>query len=240
MNKKFALQLYSLRDLMESDYAPVIEQVAEFGYNGVELYNIGQFALDKIKPLLEKTKLCAFSAHVSKEELGADKLHKTLSYLRDIGAKYAICPYAEMKTVQEIEAVADILNAAATAAKKYGITVGYHNHGHEFEKLGNEYVLEYLMSKTASDIVFELDVFWVQHSGVNPIDFYEKHKDRIKLLHLKQIDANNKAVDLSGGVIDMKRLCETDCELIVEQEDYAVSSLESAKNNAIYMKEILK
>ena len=239
MNKDFALQLYSVRDQMDVDYKDVIAKVASFGYNGIELYNINKIPLDEMKKLLSENGLNAVSAHVSKEEISGEKLAETLKYLSEIGCKYAICPYAEMKTDKEIGAVADILNNAAEAAKEYGITVGYHNHGHEFEKIDDEFVLERLMAKTNPQVVFELDVFWVNRGGAEPIDFYEKHSDRIKLLHLKQLDKDGNSVDLRDGVIDMKRLCETDCLLIVEQEDYAVSSMESAKNNAIYMTEIL-
>ena len=43
------------------------------------------------------------------------------------------------------------------------------------------------MAKNATDFKFELDVFWVQHGGVDPIELINKYPDFVVLMHLKDM-----------------------------------------------------
>ena len=43
------------------------------------------------------------------------------------------------------------------------------------------------MARNATDFKFELDVFWVQHSGVDPIELMNKYPDFVSLIHLKDM-----------------------------------------------------
>jgi sugar phosphate isomerase/epimerase len=62
----------------------------------------------------------------------------------------------------------------------------------------------------------------------------------LKLLHVKQIDRDKHCVDLDQGILDFKEII-TRAKLqgvehfILEQEEYAVSSLVSVKNDIDYI-----
>lgn len=244
MSKPFGLQLYSVRDAMDKDYMGTLRQVAEMGYRQVEFAGFADYSAKEISAALSEYNLEGISAHVGADRLVGENLKPQLEFLAEIGCKYVILPWYEANSMEKVEEVCGILNNVAEAARPYGLTCGYHNHGHEFTRLGESFALTHIMEKTSPDVVMELDVFWAAHADVNPFDYFRQHKDRIRLLHLKQIDGEKNSVDLPDGVIDMaalSRLAEGFGvnTFIVEQEAYPVSSMESARVNAEYLKKIL-
>lgn len=54
------LQLYSVRNEMEKDFAGTLKRVAEMGYDGVEFAGLFGHSASEIKALLEKTDLLPF------------------------------------------------------------------------------------------------------------------------------------------------------------------------------------
>ena len=62
----------------------------------------------------------------------------------------------------------------------------YHNHDHEFRKIGGKTILEKMAEDFAPDEMgFTLDTFWVQAGGANPVEWIEKLKGRLPCIHLK-------------------------------------------------------
>ena len=246
MPKAFALQLYSVRDHMDQDYVGTLEKVAGMGYTGVEFAGFGGLSAKDMKKHLDRLGLTAYATHTGFDHLSDDdKLKEQLEYHAAIGAPYIICPWYELKTLEDVKRVADVLNHVGDVAAPYGILTGYHNHGHEFGTVEGAYLLDRLMEETNPDTVkMELDVFWAEHAGCACIPYMKKHGARCALIHLKQIDGDKNSVDLPDGVIDMKTVIETarsfgTDRFIVEQEAYPVDSLISAAVNAGYLKAIL-
>lgn len=246
MPKDFALQLYSVRDHMDKDYVGTLEKVAGMGYTGVEFAGFGGLSAKEMKGHLDRLGLTAYATHTSFDLLSDDeKLKEQLEYHAVIGAPYIICPWYELKTLEDVKKVAEVLNHVGETAAPYGILTGYHNHGHEFETVDGAYLLDRLMEATNPETVkMELDVFWAEHAGCACIPYMQKHGARCALVHLKQIDGDKNSVDLPDGVIDMQAVIDTarsfgTDRFIVEQEAYPVDSLISAAVNAGYLKAIL-
>jgi sugar phosphate isomerase/epimerase len=86
----------------------------------------------------------------------------------------------------------------------------------------------------------ELDIFWSSYAGVEPFAYMAKYKDRLKLLHVKQIDGDKKCVDLDQGILNFREIISkaktlgTD-HFILEQEEFKVSSMVSVKNGIDYI-----
>lgn len=244
MSKKFGLQLYSVRDAMDADYMGTIEKVASYGYTAVEFAGYGGYSASELKTKLDSLGLDAISTHIGMENFEGDKLAETMKFLAELGCPYAMVPWYDTGSMEQVDKLAQVLNNAAKVGKQYGVTVGYHNHGHDFNLIDGKYAMTHLIEKTDPAVQMELDVFWAAHAGVDPFEYFEQFSGRIGLLHLKQIDAEKRSVDLADGVIDMKALCEKARakgidRFIVEQEAYAVSSMDSAEKNAEFLKEIL-
>lgn len=245
MNKDFAIQLYSVRDFMDKDYIGTLEKISEMGYTGVEFAGFGGLTASDMKSHLDRLNLKAVSSHTGSDLMADDKLKEQIEYNAAIGSEYIICPWYDLKAADDVYRLAELLNHAAEETKKSGILVAYHNHSQEFDMVNGMYFFDLLMKETdPATVKMELDIFWAEHAGVPAIPYLKKHGARCDLIHLKQIDAEKKCVDLADGLIDMGEVIKTGRSLgaerfIVEQEEYEIDSLVSARNNAEHLKKIM-
>jgi sugar phosphate isomerase/epimerase len=232
---EFNIQLYSLRELTKKDFAGALRMVREAGYSGVEFAGYGDLTAVEMRGLLEQNGLTSISSHVPLERL-LTALEEELEFNKDIGTQAIIVPYYTMKTGQEVEALAKQLTSIAKTVRSAGFLFGYHNHAHEFEKTEEGVpLLDLLMELTdPQDVALELDVYWAAYAGVDVMSYIERHRDRIRMLHLKQMAdfESKKCVDLDEGVLDFAEIIRKGMEVgvqhcILEQEEFAVSARQS-------------
>ena len=96
-------------------------------------------------------------------------------------------PHKEGEFTREdlIKAVA-IFNTAGKLLKEKGLQFCYHPHGYEFRPFENGTMFDYMVKHTDPRYVnFEMDVFWVKHSGQDPVALLKKYPTRFLMLHLK-------------------------------------------------------
>ncbi len=65
-----------------------------------------------------------------------------------------------------------------------GIRLSYHNHHIEFARLGHREVLETIRTE-APNLWLEVDVYWVQRGGHDPVRTLERLAGSVDLVHLK-------------------------------------------------------
>ncbi len=122
---------------------------------------------------------------------------------------------------------------ACATAKSKNITLCYHAHAHEFEKVNGESYLDILL-KEIPDMAFEADTAWIKAGGEDIVSYMQKHADRIPMIHAKDLDANGIITELGNGVIDFKpvinfaRTAKVEW-IIYEQDITKLTALESAK-----------
>lgn len=85
----------------------------------------------------------------------------------------------------------------ATRLAEHGIDLYYHNHHVEFEKYNGKYLMDIIKDSTKK-LGFELDVFWIQRGGENPVTYIQQFTGRIKLIHLKDYRIKFDAAELAG------------------------------------------
>ena len=165
---KFALQLYSIRTDLESDFKGTLRRVKELGYDGVEFAGLYGQDPKEICEYLVSLGLEPAGAHVSLAEMRAD-IGKVISDYSAVGCRDITVPYLMPedrpgtpgweRTVADIRAIAEKVTAA-------GMRLSYHNHDFEFVKVGGEYALDMLYSAVpASLLETELDLCWVRVAG---------------------------------------------------------------------------
>jgi sugar phosphate isomerase/epimerase len=236
---QFSIQLYSVRDIINNDFPGTLKKLAEMGYTGVEFAGYGGLSAPEMKDVLTANGLKPVGAHIGIEGL-TERLDEEIAYHKVLGTEYIICPFYDMKTGEDALKLAEILKPVVVKCGDSGIKFAYHNHAHEFDKDGGEYLLDILFKNLPPEAAMELDIFWAVYAGVEPLACMEKHRDRLKLLHIKQIDNEKKCVDLDQGVIDFRKIITKAKTLgvehfILEQEEYAVSSIVSVKNDIDYI-----
>ena len=237
--EQFAIQLYSVRDIIDNDFTGTLKKLAEMGYTGVEFAGYGGLSAQEMKGVLTANSLKPVGAHIGIEGL-TKHLDEEIAYHKVLGTEYFICPFFDMKTGEDALKLAETLKSVIAKCGEAGFKFAYHNHAHEFARDGGESLLDILFKNLPPEAAMELDIYWAAHAGIEPFAYMEKHKNRLKLLHIKQIDKDKKCVDLDQGVIDFKKIITVAKTLgvehfILEQEEYEVSSIVSVKNDIDYI-----
>ena len=238
----FHLQMYSLRDEPE-DFEKTIEKVTSFGYAGVEFAGYPDMSTDEVKQIMAKYNCIPLASHVGWKAVKKDVI-KELEYLHAIGSEYLVIPQYFVKSYRSVMKLCKILNKAAKEAKKYGITVCYHNHSLEFRKIKDKYLLDIIMENT-QDVYMELDVYWCYFSGIDAAQYITRRAGKVEMLHLKAIGEDNKNVVIGNGSTDWKNLIETAKKagvkhFIVEQEDYENGPFPDVEADIKYLNGLFK
>ena len=153
---KIGLQVYSIRDVAEKDFVDSMKAVKEIGYDGVELAGMYGIPAAEVKKILDDIGLECISAHVSYAELMND-LEGTVAAYNTVGAKFIALPYmgeSDRPTAPGFDKVLENIKKISDECKKYGITLLYHNHDFEFEKMPDgTYALDYLYKTAGLDVI---------------------------------------------------------------------------------------
>ena len=242
MTTPIALQLYTLRDRLAQDYEGTLRKVAEMGYMGVETANMFGDSPASAAKLFGELGLAVTSAH-SPLPLG-DQKREVIDTMGALNCKRLILPWQQpelFQSLDEIKKVCDSLNEASAVAKANGFQVGYHNHWFEFEQAEDHIPTDVMLEYLDPDVFLEVDVYWVQTAGQNPVEVVRRFGSRAPLLHVKdgpcQIEAPMTA--LGEGVVDIPGVVAAGAEstewLIVELDHCATDMMEAVGKSYQYL-----
>ncbi len=237
MSLPIALQLYTIRDFLKDDFEGALRQVAEIGYRHVELAGLYGRTPEQAKAILDRLGLTAIASHDGLPVL-ADDLDAAIHQARTFGYDLIVCPWLDEKhrTAEGFERTLRMLTDANAKARDHGITICYHNHAFEFETLPDgRRGIDILFDGT--DLASELDVYWVQKGGDDPLDWLEKLSGRLPLLHLKDMADTDEGgfTEIGRGTVDIPALVRAAPKhgvryLVVEQDsNWTDTAMESSR-----------
>jgi sugar phosphate isomerase/epimerase len=240
----FALQLYTVRDHMEKDPVGTLKAVKAAGYDNVELVGCEGYAPRDFKRILDDCGLRPISGHTGLKDIERD-IREVVESAHTLGHKY-LAFSANAPDRQGWFEVAEQSERAGEALAREGLRLCYHNHAHEYVRFGNETAYDIIMQNTSpQNLGAELDVFWVTFGGLDPVEQIRKYAHRCPLLHIKDMTADQpgKFAEVGRGIIDMPAVFEAGRDIgvdwyIVEQDECAGDSLESARISAEYMRKL--
>jgi sugar phosphate isomerase/epimerase len=242
-NLQVALELYTVRDETNRDFAGTLRRVAQIGYTAVEFAGYGNLTAQEMSALLAETGLYPVSTHVGLDALQGSQLDASIRYCLDIGCPNIVLPWLpnEWRTQEGMQTLAPRLNAIGQRCQVHGITFGYHNHDFEFTQVDGVYLLDHLLQATNPSLVkSELDVYWAAYAGVDPVEYLHTHADRVALIHLKDMAADRSMTEVGKGILDMRGICEFAQARglwgIVENDHPQLPSLESARISLEYFR----
>lgn len=187
-----AVQLYSLRDETRPgagafglDLA-VLEQLASIGYLGVETVDVPGGDPVAARRALEGLGLAVTSTHTRARPDDLAAFERSAAVLAELGSPRMIVQGRPFATIDELDAFADELNAAAEVAARHGLRLALHNHDGEMQDVagaGPAYRL--LRDRLAPTVDFQLDIFWVVVGGRAPAEVIGELGDRVCSLHVK-------------------------------------------------------
>ncbi len=202
---KIGVQLYTVRSLMERDFAGTLEAVADAGFQEVEFAGYFGRPPEEVKAMLEGVGLEAPAAHVPLDALTGD-LAGTVEAARAAGHRYLLCAWLapeDRVSIARYQELAALWNEAGRACREAGMRFGYHNHDFEFETIGGRMPFDVLLEETDPELVdFELDLFWITKGGQDPLRYFERHPGRFPLCHVKDMAADGEMVEVGQGGID--------------------------------------
>jgi sugar phosphate isomerase/epimerase len=243
-NGKISIQLYTLRAALggEPGFDAVLEALAQYGYQKVELAGYYGRTAAELRSFLDGLGVRASSSHDGITG-SASALQTKLENAATLGQRYVVVPYLASSSLTDWQAWADRMNEEAAAAKRWGLRYGYHNHAHEFttDLGGGVTPWEVLTERLDPSLVhLEVDLYWVYTGGVNSgaadpdqfaIDVIREAPQTVRQFHVKDRDAaTGDMADLGTGIVDFPRIFRTHTveEYIVENDTPDVTPLTSA------------
>ncbi len=243
---KVALQLYSIKEIGEKDFYHSLQVAKQAGYEGVEFAGFFGKEAEETKKYLEDLDLLPAGTHIGLDAL-MDKFDDIMEYNAKIENSYVVVPFIPERfhSLDGLKTVAHYFNEMSEKAKQYGIKIGYHNHAYDFKQIEDHgYFYDIFASNTTSDIVLEIDTFWVVRGGADPVLYSQKYKDRLDLMHFKDISKDMVDTEVGSGLIDFPAILNASDKIkwcVMEQEKYTtLPMLESIAVSCEYIKKIIK
>ena len=226
--RTYGIQLYSLRDVTESDFKGTLKKVADMGFKMVESAGFFGHSADTVRGWLDEYGLEICSTHTGIDLLEND-FDATIEYHKAIGCKNLIIPWAPFETKEQLDALIEKINVWCPKAKAAGIEMHYHNHYKEFLPNNDGLIaIEELAKRT--DILLEVDTYWAYVAGEDPIAVLDKYGDKIKFIHLKDGTKDKQGKSLGQGTAPvlavLKKAEATGRKIVVESEGLDPTGIE--------------
>lgn len=206
------IQLYSVLNEIKQNERQTLEALSDMGYQGIEfVFSFGARPPVRLEENLRRLNLFPISFYSSYllEEI-IDPAHEMYERAKALKMKYITIGKGRLVRHDwsgAIKKVAEI----ARVARKHGLTLNYHNHTEEFERIGGKHALTLLAEQTDPDLVkIELDTHFAVKAGENPLEWIERFADRMPLLHVKDINLKDKSViEVGDGDLELEAIWKT-------------------------------
>jgi predicted dehydrogenase/sugar phosphate isomerase/epimerase len=235
---RLSFQLYSARK-----FPPIERQLATLaglGYQKVEPFAGLYDEADTLKSALDKNGMAAPSSHIGIDMMRAD-FDGAVAIAKRFGVGIVVLPYLQAperpKDSTGWTAFGKELQGYATKLKQKGLRLAWHNHDFEMQALGDGKVPMDLILAAAPDLLWEADIGWIVRAGADPLPWLQRYRDRVKVVHLKDVAPSGGNQDEDGwadvgqGSIDWKRLVPALASaelLIVEHDNPTISNASPA------------
>ncbi len=248
---KLGLQLFTLINYMKKPggLKEVLGYAADAGYDGVEFAGFYGLPVSEIRAELDRLGLEAAGIHLGWDNMSFQNLESNpadvIGTAKKLGAKSVTVASYPGKDLADWENFGAKINEFGKLFRENGMRFGYHNHRIELKKLGNDYIIDIIMSKCAPENVFwELDPRHVVVAGEDPVKFAAKYKDRSPFIHMRDIakltgpdTADDSAV--GDGIVDIPGVVRASGhhDWLIVEENSCPEILDHIKRSAKFLRE---
>jgi sugar phosphate isomerase/epimerase len=246
MSLPIALQLYTVRDVLEKDLDAGLAQVAEIGFKHVEMAGLYDRTATDVKALLDKHGLTPLGGHVMYAN-EPDSLEPAVADARTLGFGFLAQPWWP-EDRRSVQGYRQIITAAREATARHpDFRFGYHNHEFEFETIdGDRTAFEVLFFDT--DLLAQMDVAWACVGGHDPLALLDRLAGRVPALHMKDAtyrSGDAKLVEAGTGEVPLDAIAKVAADkgveyLVVEQDNNWIDNdpIKSAQISLDYLNSI--
>ncbi|MDN3203009.1 sugar phosphate isomerase/epimerase family protein [Algoriphagus sediminis] len=202
--QEIALQLYSLRNELADNPGEYFEMIPTWGINALEGGGGYGYTEEEFDQMLADHDMRIIGVGADYNQLSED-LSPIIANAKRFGAKYATCywiPHPDGPiSEEELTAATDLFNEAGAKLAQEGITLLYHPHGYEFTETEDGFLIDY-MFENARNFKFNMDVYWVQQGGGDPLKYMKDYPGMFPVLHMK--DRQKGTADTKNGHADVE------------------------------------
>jgi len=211
--------------------AQSLRKIRAIGYRAVQVSGLGAIAEAELVKMCAGEGLAICATHeptatiLNEPERVIERLHK-------LSCKYTAVPspggLLDASSARGVQDFARKMDAAGAALRAAGCGLMYHNHASEFVRVEGKTILEHFYDSTAPEnLAGEIDTYWVQFGGGDPVAWCKKLQGRLPVIHLKdyQFTPENKPgfAEIGHGNLDIQGIIEaaegSGCEWFVVEQD---------------------
>ena len=198
MPSQLAVQMYTVREHTNTaaKLAATLRKIREIGYEAVQISAIGAMNGDNpevdaalARQMLDDNGLRCIATHRPWERL-LNETEAEIAFHQTLGCDYMAIggiPGLYEQSYEGYRAFAKEAETMIARFKASGIRFGHHNHSLEFfrpERLGKT-LEDILIDEASPDLMLELDLYWMEHAGLNCVRILERCHGRVPVIHLK-------------------------------------------------------
>jgi sugar phosphate isomerase/epimerase len=184
-------QLYTVRAFTQTieDVAVTLKKVADIGYMAIQISAFGPVDPKEVARLVEDNGLTVAITHMgwSRFQNEPDEVIAVHKMWSCVHTAIGSLP-GEYRSLDGLKRFLDELAPIAERLAQEGMDFSYHNHNHELARYGDKTWLEMLYEQAPPEMLkAELDTYWIQAGGGDPVAWVRKCAGRQPVLHLKDM-----------------------------------------------------
>ncbi len=213
-------QTWPVREMIAKDFPGTIRQLAQAGYQTIELCSpvgyadsgfagLGKYSGIEIRKILSDAGVACVSSHFSIKEL-RDNQEGRIAWAKDLGLTQMMAPSLdgpEKPSMDDVRRAADEYNKMGERAAKAGMQQGLHNEDFELSMVGGKRTYDVLLELLDPELVrFQFQVSTISR-GYDAAEYFTKYPGRFISMHVQGWSAEEKKVMPVGqDSLDWKRI----------------------------------
>ena len=213
-------QTWPVRTMIAKDFPGTIKQLAEAGFQTIELCSpvgyadsgfagIGKYTGAELRRILGDSGLTCVSSHFGVDELRKNQAG-SIAWAKDVGLTQMIVPSLDgprNPTMDDVKRAADEYNKMGEQAAKAGIQQGLHNEDFELSKVDGQRTYDLLFNLLDPKLVkFQFQVSTISQ-GYDAAEYFTKYPGRFISMHVQGWSAKTRRITPVGqGTLDWKKI----------------------------------
>jgi sugar phosphate isomerase/epimerase len=196
---RFAAQLYTVRDFTRTreEFRETLRKLKEIGYREVQLSavacmsgEIPEVDARDCRAILDEFEMKAPLTHRPWDEI-KDRTDECIEFHKTIGSELvavgSIPGEYRAEGLDGYRRFVDDCEEPISKLEAAGLMFAYHNHAFEFERMGptRERPWDVMRDRELDGFNFEVDTYWVVHSGYDLFLLFDSIQEKAPMVHFK-------------------------------------------------------
>lgn len=247
MANRLGFQLFSLKEF-EGGWEAAFEAVKTMGIDTIEPWcgavpadAQASTSLGDMRTALANAGMKLACGHLTVAEFDS-RYDDWKKLLLDFGSDTWVIPFAKADSLDEWLALLPKFREMAARLEGDGLSLGYHNHHMELEKMGDKYVMEHLLDNMPELMAqFHIGQFRPER-GISLPDWIRKYEGRVCSLHVNDTDENGPTPVGAGACKaeeSIKTALDTGVDTFIMEIRLVKETLDSVKRDVEFTRKLI-